>query len=166
MKRIFVITIAVVCILSLFACAENDAENGSNGDTGKSSDRVLFTSSDVVMQNTSVKTKLCTVKRVNEDGTITVTEWTRTEDENGEYEFEKEKDETITVDNETKIIMCDISAYSRDAMKADCKKTVTLDYFLGNATEKLNGEPLYFNIMISKERAAKIELFWDLYFEA
>ncbi len=165
MKKVLVITIAFACILSLFACSKNNTENGSNDDEVKDSGKVLFTSSDVVMQSSSVKTKLCTVKKVNDDSTITVTEWTKTENENGEYTFEEEKDETIEIDKDTKIIMCDIMDYSEDAKKADCKKTMTLDYFLGNATEKLNGEPLYFNIMISKGRAAKVELFWDLYFE-
>lgn len=165
MKKVLVIAIAFVCMFSLFACAENDGENGSNGDAVKDSGKVLFTSDDVVTQSSSVKTKLCTVKKVNDDGTITVTEWSKTENENGEYTFKKEKDETIEIDKDTKIIMCDIKAYSEDAKKADCKKTMTLDYFLGNATEKLNGEPLYFNIMISKGRAAKVELFWNLYFE-
>ena len=112
MKKVLVIAIAFVCMLSLFACAENDGENGSSGDAVKDSGKVLFTSDDVVTQSSSVKTKLCTVKKVNDDGTITVTEWSKTENENGEYTFKKEKDETIEIDKDTRIIMCDIKALS------------------------------------------------------
>ena len=87
MKKVLFIAIVFVCMLSLFACAENDGENGSSGDAVKDSGKVLFTSDDVVTQSSSVKTKLCTVKKVNDDGTITVTEWSKTENENGEYTF-------------------------------------------------------------------------------
>lgn len=156
MKKIIAILTVCVMVLAFAACEKEETHDGRTQ---------MFTRDDTLVQ-IQTSDKFVTVERINDDGTIHIVRWSYTK-KDGEYETYKQEQQyaDVTVDENTEILMGKIFDVDDDTKLANYDKTTDLNYFLGNATKKFDGEPLYFNAKIVKGHVEKLELVWDMYFD-